>query len=171
MSNEEETGKGGQNIPGKKPTASATKNEIPTDLVLIGAACQVRGEIRNCRRLEIEGLLEGDLETDEIIVRKGGKINGHIKTKVAEIHGEVEGDLFVEDLLDVRKTGTVSGDVDYGKLAVATGGQLIGHLKQTPKVKATTTGKKRNAAIEGNGNGEDGPSISKIIDGLMHSGD
>lgn len=173
MSDEHETGKTGQNTPGKRPTASATKNEIPTDLVLIGSACQVKGEIRNCNRLEIEGLLEGDLETDEIIVRKGGKINGHIKTKTAEIHGEIEGDLFVENLLDIRKTGTVYGNINYGKLTVSTGGILTGNLKQTPKVKAATTSKTRKASIQGNengnGNGEDTPSISKIIHSLRHS--
>lgn len=156
----------------KKPdhsSESITKGKTPADLVLIGGTCQVNGEIRNCRRLVIEGVLEGDLETEEIIVRKGGRINGHIKTINAEIHGDIQGDLVVENLLDVRSTGVVSGDVSYGELIVASGGHLVGNMRQTPKEDIATNGKRRNASIESNGNGENAPSISEIIDGLRHS--
>lgn len=149
----------------------AKTDESTSDVVYIGGACQVRGEIRNCRRLEIEGVLEGDLETEEIVVREGGKISGHIKTMSAEIHGDVEGQLDVEELLDVHSTGFVDGDVNYGKLAVASGGQVVGTLKRSPVIAAARPDhKKRTAAISYDNNGQQA-SISKIIDGLMQNKD
>ena len=118
----------------KKSMQTSSKSETPPDLVLIGGECQVKGEIRNCRRLEVEGRLEGDFETEVFVVRKSGSTIGTVKAKKAEIHGTFEGNLFVEDLLDVRKTGMVSGDVDYGQLAVVSGGQLAGNLHKGSKL-------------------------------------
>lgn len=150
-----------------EPVASSHADEN-ADVVVIGGNCQVKGEIRNCRRLEIEGELEGDLETGEIVVREGGRISGNIKAHSAEIHGNVDGILLVEDLLDIHESGIVDGEINYGKLSVASGGQLVGTLKQAPIIAAAWSAqKKRPAAITFEENPQSA-SISKLIDGLMH---
>ncbi len=159
-----------------KGSRSSAKTETQPDRVLIGGNCQVKGEIRHCRRLEVEGQLEGDFETEEFVVRESGKIIGTIKTTIAEIHGTVEGKLIVSELLDVRKSGIVSGDVDYGELVIASGGKLIGNLCTDAGAEKSAKPVKKAETVEinrrGRLRGEDRklPAINRIINSWMSSG-
>src|SRR5204863_3407743 len=66
---------------------------------------------------------------DVVIVREGGCLKGHVVSDRAEVHGTFEGQIQVEDHLDIRATGDVSGELTYGKLSVASGGRLAGSVE------------------------------------------
>ncbi len=98
-------------------------------LVLIGKGTSVSGQIGNCSKVEIQGHLEGTIVATRVAVREGGSIRGGLHAEHAEVQGVVDGEVLVEELLDVRATGQVMGEVGYGKLAVEVGGNISGTVR------------------------------------------
>jgi cytoskeletal protein CcmA (bactofilin family) len=96
--------------------------------VVIGKGTHVVGEVSNCSKMEIEGYLEGTVMAGEVIVHAGGCLKGHVQSERAEVHGTIEGQVQVQDHLDIRSTGEASGELTYGKLSVAPGGKLAGQI-------------------------------------------
>jgi cytoskeletal protein CcmA (bactofilin family) len=104
--------------------------QVPGDgLVVVGKGASIVGEITNCSQVEIAGALEGKVVAEAVIVRAGGCLKGHVCSQRAEVHGTIEGQVQVEDHLDIRSTGQVSGELAYGKLSVASGGRLAGTIE------------------------------------------
>jgi cytoskeletal protein CcmA (bactofilin family) len=94
----------------------------------------IRGvrEMRNCRQLEVHGYVEGDVSARSVLVHKTGRLFGSLRTDSAEIHGTLQGDVVVKNLIDIRSSGNVSGNVKYGKLALEMGGNLTAEMRNVP---------------------------------------
>lgn len=105
-------------------------------VVLVGKGTHIVGEITNCSVVEIQGVLEGTVAADVVIVRDGGGFKGDFKAEQAEIHGVVEGGVTVHGLLDIRATGKVTGDVTYEELAVAVGAHVSGQIASPATIEA-----------------------------------
>jgi hypothetical protein len=65
-------------------------------------------------------------------VHKTGRLFGTLRTDSAEIHGTLQGDVVVKNLIDIRSSGNVSGNVKYGKLALEMGGNLTAEMLNVP---------------------------------------
>jgi cytoskeletal protein CcmA (bactofilin family) len=96
----------------------------------------IRGvrELRNCRQLEVFGYLEGDVAAKAVLVHKSGRLFGKLKSDSAEIHGTLQGEVVVKNLIDIRSSGNVTGNVRYGKLALEVGGNLSAEVKNVPPI-------------------------------------
>ncbi len=96
----------------------------------------IRGvrELRNCRQLEVFGYLEGDVAAKSVLVHKSGRLFGKLKSDTAEIHGTLQGEVVVKNLIDIRSSGNVTGNVRYGKLALEVGGNLSAEVKNVPPI-------------------------------------
>lgn len=94
----------------------------------------IRGvtDMRNCRKLEVHGYVEGDVSAASVLVHKTGRVFGTMRTDTAEVHGTVQGDVTVKHLIDIRSSGHVSGNVKYGKLALEMGGNLSAEVRNVP---------------------------------------
>jgi cytoskeletal protein CcmA (bactofilin family) len=94
----------------------------------------IRGvrELRNCRQLEVFGYLEGDVAAKAVLVHKNGRLFGKLKSDSAVIHGTLQGEVVVKNLIDIRSSGNVSGNIRYGKLALEEGGNLSAEVRNVP---------------------------------------
>ena len=92
----------------------------------------IKGDIRNCRQIEIYGYVEGDLAAQMLLIHRGGKFRGRAKTENAEVHGTLEGDVVVKHLINIRTSGTVVGNVRYGQLEMELGASLSAEVKNVP---------------------------------------
>lgn len=94
----------------------------------------IRGvrELRNCRQLEVFGYLEGDVAAKSVLVHPNGRLFGKLKSDNATIHGTLQGDVVVRNLMDIRSSGNVSGNIQYGKLALEMGGNLSAEVRNVP---------------------------------------
>jgi len=92
----------------------------------------VKGEIRNCRQMEVYGYVEGNVAADTLLVHQGGQCYGTVKTDSAEIRGTLQGNVVVNRLISIRDTGSVSGNVQYGQLAMEAGGNLSAEVRNVP---------------------------------------
>jgi cytoskeletal protein CcmA (bactofilin family) len=90
------------------------------------------GELRNCRQLEIYGYVEGVVTAGAVHIHKSGKCYGTIKSESAEVHGTLQGNVTVKNLINIHSSGSVSGNVQYGKLALAAGGNLSAEVRNVP---------------------------------------
>src|SRR5262245_55070373 len=92
----------------------------------------IKGEIRNARQIEVYGYVEGDVSGQSLLVHQGGQGYGTIKTEQAEVHGTLQGDVVVKNLINIRSSGSVTGNVQYGQLAMETGGNLSAEVRNVP---------------------------------------
>ena len=109
--------------------ASQPAETIGDGLVVVGKGAKISGEITNCSQVEIEGALEGNVVAEAVIIRAGGWLKGKVHSDRAEVHGTLEGQIQVQEHLDIRSTGQVSGELAYGRLSVESGGRLAGNIQ------------------------------------------
>jgi cytoskeletal protein CcmA (bactofilin family) len=101
-------------------------------LLRIAADTEFAADVRSCRRLEVYGVLEGDVMADDTVVHEGGRLSGRLRTNSLEVRGVIEGNVIVRNLITIRKTGTVNGDVHYGRMMLEPGGELTAKVKNVP---------------------------------------
>lgn len=138
--------------PRERPMAART--DAGDGVVHIGKGTRVIGEISDCTTVEIQGVVEGKLLASSVIIREGGGFKGSLQADQAEIHGVMEGNAVVNDLLDIRSTGTVSADLAYGRLSVEAGGQMTGNILARISIEngnAPKSGSTEIATTNGNG--------------------
>jgi cytoskeletal protein CcmA (bactofilin family) len=111
----------------------------------------IMGEIRNCQRIEIYGHVQGEIAAESILVHEGGHFYGTVKSDTADVHGTMQGDVFVKNLISIRSSGSVSGNVRYGQLALEAGGNLSAEVRNVPPTLGgdfgLTVGKGRTVTI------------------------
>ncbi len=101
-------------------------------VLVISSDTAFKGSVRNCKRLEVYGYLEGDVQAVELIVHNGGNVYGQAKTGSAEVSGILQGDVVVDGLFKIHATGVVAGNVHYGRLAMEQGADLSATLRNVP---------------------------------------
>jgi cytoskeletal protein CcmA (bactofilin family) len=101
-------------------------------LLVIREDTIIKGEIRNCRQMEVYGYVEGNVAADTLLIHPSGQCYGTVKTESAEIRGTLQGDVVVKHLISIRDTGSVSGNVQYGALAMEPGGNLTAEMRNVP---------------------------------------
>ena len=111
-----------------------TRNPINSASSLqIGNGVTITGTIKADNEVTIEGTLDGDVDCHCLIVSKSGNIKGKVKTETMTIDGKAEGEITINDLLQIKSTGSVNGKVIYGKIEVEDGGKLIGEINYHDK--------------------------------------
>lgn len=100
--------------------------------MIVGSDAVVTAAVRNCRRLEVFGYLDGDVIAESVVVHAGGQVFGSIRAAEAEVLGTVQGHVTVKNLIAIRSTGTVTGNVRYGRLMLESGGNLSAEVKNVP---------------------------------------
>jgi cytoskeletal protein CcmA (bactofilin family) len=101
-------------------------------VLVISSDAAFKGSVRNCKRLEVYGYLEGDVRSDELIVHDGGTVYGQAKTGSAEVSGVLQGDVVVDGLFKIHSNGVVGGTVHYGRLAMDQGADLSADVRNVP---------------------------------------
>jgi cytoskeletal protein CcmA (bactofilin family) len=92
----------------------------------------IRGEIRNCRQMEVYGYVEGDVSAESVLIHQSGRCFGTVKTDSADVHGTLQGEVTVKHLISIRSSGSVNGNVQYGQLAMEIGGNLSAEVRNVP---------------------------------------
>lgn len=92
----------------------------------------IKGHIKNGRKVEVHGYLEGHLSAELVVVHEGGRLFGTVRADNAEVRGHLQGDAIVKQLMSIGASGTVVGNVRYGSIAMAPGGNLSAELRNIP---------------------------------------
>ena len=93
----------------------------------ITSGTEIVGDINSQGDLRLDGFLKGNLNIKgRVVIGKTGKVLGTITCKNAEINGNVEGKIYVSELLSLTETAFVKGDIIINKLNIQPGCKFTG---------------------------------------------
>lgn len=121
-------------IPGvpAKPISDDSFVVIEPQHLLMGRDINLKGgEITSCKRLTLDGQIEGAVLTGAQILEVSplGFFKGKAEVDEAVIAGRFEGELTARKRLIVRESGSISGKVNYGTIVIEPGGQISGEMQ------------------------------------------
>ena len=98
--------------------------------VVIGDGVVVKGTFTVPSKAIINGVIEGDLTAEEVLIGPTGKITGRVSAKVIDVRGQLHNTIISEKSLIVRATGKIAGKVQYSEIEIEKGGEIEGTLSQ-----------------------------------------
>lgn len=95
----------------------------------------VEGTVNSESDIRIDGIIKGKLICKaKVIIGPSGFVQGEVRCENAVIEGKFDGQLFVNDLLNIREKASIKGEVQTDKLIVQSGA-LFNVTCQMGKVK------------------------------------
>jgi cytoskeletal protein CcmA (bactofilin family) len=98
--------------------------------VVIGDGVIIKGVFFVPAKAVINGIIEGDLTAEEVLIGTTGKITGRISAKVIDVRGQINNTIVSEKSLIIRSTGKISGKIHYVEIEIEKGGEVEGTLTQ-----------------------------------------
>lgn len=104
--------------------------EPDVGLSIIGTGMRVVGDIMAEGVVKVEGVVVGTVRAGrQVLVAKGGEVEGDIITREAIVGGEVRGSIQADERVEVQATSVVHGDIATRRLFVQEGGEINGVLR------------------------------------------
>jgi cytoskeletal protein CcmA (bactofilin family) len=102
------------------------------DTSLIAHGTIVRGDVRFTGMLHLDGRIEGSVLGEGanavFTLSEHGQVQGEIRVPHAMINGQVHGDIYASERLELAPHARVVGDVRYTSLEMAAGAQVNGRM-------------------------------------------
>ena len=98
--------------------------------VVIGDGVVVKGTFTVPSKAVVNGVIEGDLTAEEVLIGPTGRITGRVSAKVIDVRGQLHNTIISEKSLIVRSTGKIAGKVHYSEIEIEKGGEIEGSLSQ-----------------------------------------
>lgn len=120
---------------------TAINNENKT-VTVIGQGTSIVGEIRSKTAIRVEGAVSGRIQCDDtIMVHETGRVKADLIAGQIVISGEVEGNVFAHDRLEIQPKARLIGDITAPRVAIAEGVIFEGKCTMKPpgQVKAPST--------------------------------
>ena len=102
---------------------------------IIGPDLEVKGDIEIKGDLLIYGRIDGNINCEGLVTTaKGSIVQGYIKTKFADISGQIKGNLEVQQKASLSSTSILEGDLLASILVIEEGASFSGLCKMTSKL-------------------------------------
>ncbi|NQV89081.1 MAG: polymer-forming cytoskeletal protein [Parcubacteria group bacterium] len=96
---------------------------------IIAQGVKVEGDFHSNGDVVIDGEVSGSVETAKSLrIGETARIKADVHAQNAVISGLVEGNLVVDQMLELLSTSKVDGDITTGRISVAAGAQINGKL-------------------------------------------
>lgn len=98
---------------------------------LIAAGAVFRGDLEFEGAVQIDGKVLGDLLTEQGLVRVSveGQVEGEVRAPHVVIDGEILGDVYASQHVELGPKARVRGNLYYGLMEMAMGAQVEGGLR------------------------------------------
>lgn len=99
----------------------------------IGKSITIKGDLTGEEDIQVEGTVEGrvDLPNNQFTVGPEGKVRAEIHAKLVVVIGQVTGNIFAAERLEVQATGVIHGDVKSPRLIVHEGAVINGSIEMS----------------------------------------
>jgi cytoskeletal protein CcmA (bactofilin family) len=99
-------------------------------IINIGPSIQVKGELQGDEDLTIDGRVEGKIELRDhnLTVGPNGKIKADLFAKTIVIAGDVVGNAFAAERVEIAPTGRLTGDIHAPRITIADGAHFKGSV-------------------------------------------
>lgn len=100
---------------------------------LIGPQVTIRGNLEFSGTLHVEGHIVGNVVAEQsqqamISLAEHGRIEGHVRAPVVLVDGQLTGDVYGHERVQLNSKARVEGDIHYKVVEMAAGAQLTGRL-------------------------------------------
>lgn len=96
---------------------------------MIGDGTRVVGQVSVKGTIRIDGIVEGDLHSDWVVVGETGKVVGNIRSRGVVVGGSVEGNIEATETAELTAKASMAGEIRAPKLTVAEGAVFDGHSR------------------------------------------
>jgi cytoskeletal protein CcmA (bactofilin family) len=96
---------------------------------IIGTNSDFIGEMNVSGTLRVDGMVHGKLNADCVIISESAMVKGDIKARAIIVGGKVEGNLFGQEIVEIKSKGRVLGEICAHKFFVIEGGVLNGSVQ------------------------------------------
>jgi len=118
----------------------SARNGTNTVETLIGPRVVIRGDVNFSGGLYVEGKIIGKVIADEgvaavLTVAEAGSIEGEIRVPVAVIAGQLQGEVYASERVELASNARVTGNIHYKVVEMAAGAMITGrliHAEATP---------------------------------------
>jgi cytoskeletal protein CcmA (bactofilin family) len=101
---------------------------------LVGQGVEVTGNINFQGGLHLDGTIKGNVTTADnaegtvLVISDRGLVEGDVYVAYAIINGEVIGNVFASEKLELSSKARISGNVEYKLLEMASGAEINGQM-------------------------------------------
>lgn len=95
-----------------------TNAKEKTSPTIIGAGCNVTGDIKTDHSVQIHGTILGSVIAETVIIGRGGKVVGKVNAQNLFLHGTMEGPATV-DTAHVFSNAQMTGTLSYHTLNIS----------------------------------------------------
>ncbi len=118
---------------------------------IIAREMHITGEINFKGKTRIDGILDGDIRGEYLILSESGRIKGNLTLDTLVCHGSIQGDIEA-NTITIHQTATIQGKLASGNLTVEPGASIEGEIHA---VNTTTASRKpgitpKQASASGN---------------------
>jgi cytoskeletal protein CcmA (bactofilin family) len=115
---------------------STSPDCTPRSVSWVGPTVYFKGEISANESLIIEGEIEGTIRHNSrnLTIGKQGRVQAEIFAKIIDVRGQVNGDIYGEELVHLFSTAVVTGTVHCTRIIMDDGAALNGTVNMTGEV-------------------------------------
>jgi cytoskeletal protein CcmA (bactofilin family) len=97
---------------------------------LISADLTIIGNLISTGDLQIDGRIEGEVESQSLTVGETAQVKGSLKAAQIRLSGQMDGVIRGRHV-ELTRSARVKGDVVYGDLTIEAGAQIVGEVRQS----------------------------------------
>jgi cytoskeletal protein CcmA (bactofilin family) len=115
------------------------------ETAVIGRSIHINGDLRGEEDLRIEGDVSGtiQLQNHSLTIGKEGKIKADVYAKVITVDGNMDGDLYAAERVNIRKSARVVGNITAPRVSLEDGARFKGSIEMDPEAVEAALGKRQ----------------------------
>ncbi|MFB6230696.1 MAG: polymer-forming cytoskeletal protein [Salinibacter sp.] len=115
-------------------------NAVQDQVNLIGEGTVFEGTVRAESDIRASGRIIGTLDVEgKVMIAEGGSVEGEILATDADIAGEVQGEIHIDERLVLKSTAQVDGVIETDRLVVEEGAQFTGECEMGTPISTNGT--------------------------------
>ena len=96
---------------------------------IVGDGTRIEGKVSVKGTIRVDGIVEGDVQADWVVVGETGKICGNTRTRGMVVGGSVEGNIEATETVELREKATMVGEIHTPLLGVSEGAAFDGRAR------------------------------------------
>lgn len=96
---------------------------------IVGNDTHIAGKVSVKGTIRVDGIVEGDVQADWVVVGETGKILGNTRTRGMVVGGSVEGNIEATESVELREKARMTGEIQAPKLGISEGAVFDGRAR------------------------------------------
>ena len=117
---------------------------------IISSDIEIEGDVETSGDVRIDGVINGDVRADTLIVGAAGRIFGEVAAAEVVVDGAVKGRIVGGDV-ELRSSAQVEGDIAHEVLEVKRGARFEGSVKRVKAAQSPARAPRKEAPQSGTG--------------------